>query len=149
MGSNLNNCTSIYFGKYINDNIISLDILNDTILEYLKNNFEQKGIVKKKIYQHNNLYYEIINNKHKCFKKNNLRIKEFKKNNIVTNVISYDKKNIDLDVFPSFTDYLNEEEFKITKYGDNIELISNKNCNYLVLNKNDPEIINNITKILN
>jgi hypothetical protein len=149
MSHNFNNCVSIYFGKYINDNIISLDILNDSIIDYLKNNFENKGTIKKKIYQHNNLYYEIINNKHKCFKKNNLKVKEFNKNNITTQIISYDRKFIDLDIFPSFMEYINEEEQKITRYGDNIELITVENCNYLVLNKNESEIINQIIQILN
>jgi len=149
MTQNLSNCVSIYFGKYINDNIISLDILNDNLINYLNKNFENKGITKKKIYQNNNLYYEIINNKHKCFKKNNIKSKEFKKNNIITRIVSYDRKYIDLDVFPSFTDYLNEEEYKITKYGNNIELITGKNYNYIILNKNIPELINKISIILN
>ena len=57
-------------------------------------------------------------------------------------------KFIDLDIFPSFMEYINEEEQKITRYGDNIELITVENCNYLVLNKNESEIINQITQIL-
>jgi len=48
MTQNLSNCVSIYFGKYINDNIISLDILNDNLINYLNKNFENKGITKKK-----------------------------------------------------------------------------------------------------
>lgn len=149
MSHNYNNCVNIYFGKYINDNIISLDILNDSFIEYLKNNFENKGTTSKKIYQYNNLYYEILNNNHKCYKRNSLKTKEFKKNNIITQIISYEKKYIDLDIFPSLMEYLNEQELKITKYGDNIELITGDNFKYIILNKNIPELINQITQILN
>lgn len=147
--ANNNNLVSIYFGKYINDNTISLNILNDDLLKFLHNNFEVKSKHSKKIYQYNNLYYVIKNNKHKCFKKNNTKNKEFKRNNIIVQLFSYDRKNIDLDVFPSLMEYLNEEEYRITQYGNHIELFENKNFKYLVLNKNDNNLINQITKILN
>lgn len=147
--ANNNNLVSIYFGKYINDNTISLNILNDNLFKFLNNNFEVKSKYSKKIYQHNNLYYEIKNNKHKCFRKNNTKNKEFKRNNIIVQMFSYDRKNIDLDVFPSLMEYLNEEEYKVTQYGNHIELFENKNFKYLVLNKNDNNLINQITKILN
>lgn len=147
--ANNNNLVSIYFGKYINDNTISLNILNDNLFKFLNNNFEVKSKYSKKIYQHNNLYYEIKNNKHKCFRKNNTKNKEFKRNNIIVQMFSYDRKNIDLDVFPSLMEYLNEEEYKVTQYGNHIELFENKNFKYLVLNKHDNNLINQITKILN
>ena len=144
-----NSTVIIYFGKYINDNTLSLNILNENLKKFLNQNFEIKSKYSKKLYQYNNLYYEIKNNKHLCFKKNNLKNKEFKKNNIIVQVYTYDRKNINLDVFPSLTTYLNEEEHKITQYDNGIELIHGKNFNYLTLNKNDSNIINQITKILN
>ena len=143
------NITLVYFGKYINDNIISLDILDANLLEYLKNNFEIKNSYNKKDYQYNNLYYEIKNKKHKCFKKNNQRLKEFNKNNIVVKIFSYDRKYLDLDIFPSLKEYYNEEEYKITEFGDNLELINSGKTSYLILKKNDQELINQITKVLN
>jgi hypothetical protein len=144
-----NNLVTIYFGKYINNNTISLNILNDDILKFLNQNFEIKHKFTKKIYQHNNLFYEIKNNKHKCYKKNNFKSKEIKKNNIAVQIYNYERKNIELDIFPSLLNYLNEEEQQIIQYGNNIELVKGKNFNYIVLNKNDFNLIDKITKILN
>jgi hypothetical protein len=144
----MNSKTTIYFGKYINDNVLSLDILDDNLLEFLENNYENKGTLKKKVYQYNNLYYEIKNKKQKCFRKNNMKIKEFKKNNIIIKIFNYDLKYLDLDIFPSVKNYLNEEELCITNYGDCFDLVKSKNSKYLILNSYNQDLINQITKIL-
>jgi hypothetical protein len=147
---NKNNCcTDIYFGKYINDNIISLDILDNNLFDFVNSNFKKQNNITKKIYQYNNLYYEIIGNKHKCYKKNNLKVKEFKKHNIVVKVFTYDKKYLDLDIFPSITEYYNEEEHRITEYSNDLKIIKMNDISYICLNNFNQDLINQITKVLN
>lgn len=148
MYNNNSNTVIIYFGKYINDNTLSLNILNTNLKKFLNQNFKIKSNYSKKVYQYNNLYYEIKNNRHACYKKNNVKNKEFKKNNITVKIFTYDRKNINLDIFPSLTTYINEEEYKITQYDNGIELIDGKSFNYLTLNKNDNDLIEKITKLL-
>ena len=141
--------TDIYFGKYINNNVLSLDILTDNFIKYLNDNFKKIKSYKTKIYLHNNLYYEINNKKHKCFKKNNFRNKEFNKNDIVVKMFNYEKKYLDLDIFPSLTEYYNEESLNITEYESDIKLIKSESCMYLCLTNYNQNLIEQLSSKLN
>jgi hypothetical protein len=149
--NDLNNYTNkeIYFGTVLNNNVIDLDIKNkiDNIYSYLSD----LKILKKnkcKIYIHNNMFYEVKNKNHSCYKKDNFISREFKTNNKVIKIFAFNKKSLSTEIFPSIQNYLNEEEYEETIYENNIHLRKYKDSIIIYLTKLEKSIINDISSFL-
>lgn len=145
--SNYSN-VEIYFGSYINENVINIDISKKfhEISKFLSN-FDVVKTQKCKTYIYNNLYYECQNNKHICYKKNNLVSKEFKINNVTVKLFAFNKKVLSNEIFPAVKEYYNEEEYQETIYSNGICVKSGNDWKIIYLNKFNTHLINAITKL--
>ena len=149
--SNINNYSNyeIYFGKYINDNVTDIDISSrlENINLFL-NDYKIVGRNRYKIYIYNNMFYEIKNKKHSCYRKDNFIEKEYKDNNKIITIYAFNKKYLTTDIFPSITTYLNEEEFEEINYENGISIRKIGNISFLYLNILDKNLINTILKLI-
>jgi hypothetical protein len=139
----------IYFGKYINDNVIDLDISPNLInIQSFLNNYNIIKKSKVKIYIYNNMFYEIKDKKHTCYRKDNLIEKEYKDNNKIVTIYAFNKKYLSTDIFPSIINYLNEEEFEEINYENGITVKNIGDKMIIYLNHIDKNLINMILKLI-
>ena len=146
--SNYSN-VEIYFGSYMNENVINIDISKKfhEISKFLSN-FDVVNTQTCKTYIYNNLFYECKNKTHKCYKKSNLISKEFKINNVTVKIFAFNKKVLSNEIFPAVKEYNNEEEYQETLYSNGICLKSGNNWKIIYLSKFNTNLINTITKLL-